>query len=645
MRSIVLQEETDIEGRTAWAAKKLQTLIQIADDGGTGALTLLLDELSEAVFVVDAARNLLLFNRQAESITGYARNEVLGRHCLTGVKCARCLERCGIFDRGQIRGVPIDLIRRDGKTVKVIKNASVLRNQAGEVIGAIEMFRPARPDRAPPDYGEIARRDSPLYSEAATWEGLGILMSSLGRAFLVLDEQFVIERTSATVAQLVGMAPDALVGRLAADVLGIELCAPDSPFRAGLAHGARREGWRAMLQRADGTKQPVSISGAPLAEDPAAENNEGSPARFLVIIRPQARRDESVDASGKTEEFEGMVARSPAMHRVFQLVDHLHDNDASVLITGESGTGKELVARSIHARSIRANRPFVAINCGALPDALLESELFGHARGAFTGAIRDKPGRFEVADDGTVFLDEIGDLPLPLQVKLLRVLEAKTYERVGETRTRELRARVVAATHRNLSQLVDAGLFREDLFYRLNVVPIVVPPLRERREDIEVLIFFLLDKIGRRRSRSLRLSPSAIRALMTHHWPGNVRQLENALEYATALCGGQTIHKEDLPTEIITTPRPPDTGPRLRRPALAPAPAPTAVLPPPPARPAPRLPAPSHDAALIEDGRYPTRDQVLAALEACRYRRGEAAARLGVSRTTLWRRMRVLGLE
>jgi transcriptional regulator with PAS, ATPase and Fis domain len=363
------------------------------------------------------------------------------------------------------------------------------------------------------------------------------------------------------------------------------------------------------------------------------------------MIRPEAAADRAAGTVDDLVEFEGMVARSPAMQRVFSLIEQLADNDASVLITGESGTGKELVARAVHARSSRANRPFVAVNCGALPADLLESELFGHVRGSFTGAVRDKAGRFEVAQDGTVFLDEIGDMPLPLQVKLLRVLQERTFERVGETQPRPFRARIVTATNQDLVGLVADKRFRQDLFYRLNVVPIALPPLRARREDLDALIRHLLEKIGQRRSRARQLSPAAMRALLSYDWPGNVRQLENALEYATAVCEGQTIHREDLPAEIIAASE--ARQPARTRPEPAPAELGQAATEagadgakPDEPESVPSTPA----TARAPLGRYPTAADIVDALRQSRHRRGAAAKLLGVSRTTLWRRMREEGL-
>ena len=328
---------------------------------------------------------------------------------------------------------------------------------------------------------------------------------------------------------------------------------------------------------------------------------------YVIVLRPAEE-----DHAARSSPFPGLIGRSPAMERVFRLVENLEHSEATVLLTGESGTGKEIVARAIHARSPRRGGPFVAVNCGALPGELLESELFGHVRGAFTGAVRDRVGRFEAAAGGTLFLDEVGDLPLPLQVKLLRVLQERTFERVGESRTRTTDARIVAATNVDLRRAVHDGRFREDLYYRLRVVPIEIPPLRARREDIEPLATYLLARVGARQGRALRFSPDALRLMLDHGWPGNVRELENALEYAVAVCKGQTILPEDLPTEIGEL----------------------HVLGAPPAPVAPRADAEAIDAARIRG-----------ALEACRWRRHEAARVLGISRTTLWRHMRELGLD
>jgi len=262
-----------------------------------------------------------------------------------------------------------------------------------------------------------------------------------------------------------------------------------------------------------------------------------------------------------------------------------------------------VLARAIHANSTRRGGRFLGVNCAALPGELLEAELFGHVRGAFTGAVRDRVGRFEMANGGTLFLDEIGDMPLLLQAKLLRVLQERTFERVGESVPRSTDARIVAATNVDLRRAIADGRFREDLYYRLRVVPIELPPLRTRREDIEPLARYLLSRVAARHGREVRFAPDGIRAMLRYAWPGNVRELENAIEYAIAVVRGQTIHAEDLPLEV-------------NEPA-----APVAV-------------ARTEDATSIRE-----------TLDAHKWNREETARALGISRTTLWRKMREAGLS
>jgi len=248
----------------------------------------------------------------------------------------------------------------------------------------------------------------------------------------------------------------------------------------------------------------------------------------------------------------GVVAESQAMRRIFDLVARVAASDATVLVTGESGTGKELVARLLHAQGARAKGPLVAVNAAALPEGLLESELFGHARGAFTGAVRERRGRFEEADGGTLFLDEVGEMPPALQVRLLRVLQEREIVRVGENTTRRVDVRVVAATNKDLVEEVKAGRFREDLFYRLQVVPIHLPPLRERLEDVAPLAERLAAQAATRHGRpGVRVSREALEALRAHRWPGNVRELANAIERAVILCRDDVVRVSDLPDAVL----------------------------------------------------------------------------------------------
>ncbi|NOY44208.1 MAG: sigma-54-dependent Fis family transcriptional regulator [Deltaproteobacteria bacterium] len=267
-----------------------------------------------------------------------------------------------------------------------------------------------------------------------------------------------------------------------------------------------------------------------------------------VRLKQEVRRSEGVDR---------IVGDSPAMQAVYRLIEKVADSDASVLITGESGTGKELVARAIHRQSRRADRPFVAVNCAAIPRELLESELFGHRKGAFTGAIRDKKGRFEEAAGGTIFLDEIGEMPLDLQPKILRALQEREITPVGSNEVIRVDARVVAATNRDLEAEIEEGRFREDLYYRLAVVPIHMPSLRERPEDVPLLVAHFLKKLAP--GKTIRVTPEALDALQRYPWKGNVRELENTIERLLVLRDSDTIELEDLPEKI----RVPDQDPGL----------------------------------------------------------------------------------
>jgi DNA-binding NtrC family response regulator len=280
----------------------------------------------------------------------------------------------------------------------------------------------------------------------------------------------------------------------------------------------------------------------------------------LVVARALERRRlrEQADTLRREREgvhsFHNLVGKSAAMREVYQLLEQASQLDITVLITGETGTGKELAARAVHYHSARKERRFVAVNCGALPAELVESELFGHARGAFTGAAGAKPGLFEEANGGTIFLDEIGDLPLPVQVKLNRALQEKEIRRVGDNQATRVDVRVIAATHRDLKAEVAAGRFREDLFYRLHVFPVRLPPLRDRRDDIPLLSGHFLEKhASALRKEIASFEPDALRALAGYPWPGNVRELENAIERAVAVARGSTIGVKDLPPEVRGT--------------------------------------------------------------------------------------------
>ena len=336
------------------------------------------------------------------------------------------------------------------------------------------------------------------------------------------------------------------------------------------------------------------------------------------------------------DPFRSIVGTSHRIRRIFRLVSKVARTDSTVLLIGESGTGKELIARSLHLQSRRANGPFVPVNVGALPESLIESELFGYARGAFTGATIDRPGLVEAADGGTLFLDEIGDMPLTSQAKLLRTLESNEVRRLGETTTRLVDVRVIAATHRDLQRMAAEGRFREDLYYRLNVVQIDLPPLRERREDIGLLASYFLDRIALREGRNLRFSPAAAALLERYDFPGNVRELENAVEHAFAVAEGDTVLPDDLPGPVRAPRLLPQTLPGGDSGSpVAPAPEPAAAA-------VAAIAATAREAWSIAQIEKEHIQRVLA-------RHGgnttAAAKQLGISRTTLWRKLREYGLR
>lgn len=323
------------------------------------------------------------------------------------------------------------------------------------------------------------------------------------------------------------------------------------------------------------------------------------------------------------------IGESQSVLRLLDLIARVARTDSTLLITGESGTGKERIARMIHDRSPRVRLPFIPVNCGAIPEGLIESELFGHEKGAFTGAISQRSGRFELAEGGTLFLDEIGELPLNLQVKLLRVLQEKAYERVGGSHPRKANVRILAATHRNLERMVRESAFREDLFYRISVIPIEIPPLRDRIEDIPILIRFFVERwVDEARGETVRFSDDALEALCRYHWPGNIRELENLVERFLVLKSGESVCQEDLPEKVlcqIANPFPAD--PVLSAPASSEAKA-ERFLPEPPFLDGNGINLPGYLLNL-------ERDLIEKALDRFGGNKTRASAFLGINRTTL----------
>ncbi|ADN02457.1 sigma-54 interaction domain-containing protein [Spirochaeta thermophila] len=377
--------------------------------------------------------------------------------------------------------------------------------------------------------------------EGFTFETLDLL-NTLPDGLFVVDEAWRIVYFNETAAEITGVSREEAEGRPCWEVFRSSMCEGGCPLREAMRRGAPVRERSGYIVSAEGERIPVVVSSQVVL------HSEGGMRWGVELFRPVGEGGtDGADPAG-----DELLTRSPAMKPVVELLPEVARTEAVVLITGETGTGKEVVAKAIHRLSPRREGPFVPVHCAGLPESLLEAELFGYKRGAFTGADRDKPGRFALARGGTLFLDEIGELPLHLQVKLLRVLQDRMYEPVGGLRPEKLDARILAATHRDLEEEVKAGRFREDLYYRLNVVRIHLPPLRERREDILLLAEAFLARFTGVYGRDIRgFSPEVVEVFLRYSWPGNVRQLEHVVERAVIVCHEEFIRLEHLPEELV----------------------------------------------------------------------------------------------
>ena len=361
--------------------------------------------------------------------------------------------------------------------------------------------------------------------------------------------------------EITGVPAAEALGRPCCEVFRANVCESACVLKHTLETGKRVMNRGIAILRADGKEIPISVSTALLKDENGAVIGGVETFRDLSLVEELRREIHRQYRLGD------IISKSPLMQKIFGLLPEIALSDSTVMIEGESGTGKELVARALHHLSRRAKGPFVAVNCGALPDTLLESELFGHTAGAFTDARRDRLGRFALAEKGTLFLDEIGDISPALQVRLLRVLEEKAFMPLGSSKSLKADVRIVTATHRDLAKLLEEGAFRRDLYYRINVVKLTLPRLAERKEDIPLLTQHFIERFNRLKEKKIvGLSHAALSLFMHHNWPGNVRELENAIEYAFILCPSGLIQPQHLPEHLRPEyqPGPPLTGLTLR---------------------------------------------------------------------------------
>lgn len=372
-----------------------------------------------------------------------------------------------------------------------------------------------------------------------------VILDSVNEGVFTVDQEWRITTFNAAAERITGISRKEAIGSRCCDVFRADICEKSCALRSTMTSGIPVINATAHIINRQGGRIPIRISTALL------EDNAGAVIGGVETFQDLSQLEQLRKELQGRYTFEDIVGRSPAMMRLFEVVPLVAESDSTVLIEGPSGTGKELFARAIHNLSKRKKKPFVAVNCAALPDTLLESELFGYKAGAFTDAKRDKPGRFSLANGGTIFLDEIGDISKALQVKLLRVLQERTIEPLGSVQPVAVDVRVIAATNRVLLDEVRAGRFREDLFYRIRVVHLELPELRNRREDIPLLVEFLVAKFNRLQGRIIAgVSDDVMARLMEYEYPGNVRELENIIEQAFVLCRGGMIEVCHLPPEL-----------------------------------------------------------------------------------------------
>jgi PAS domain S-box-containing protein len=373
-----------------------------------------------------------------------------------------------------------------------------------------------------------------------------LILDSLEEGVFTVDLNWRITSFNRAAEKITGIPRAGALGRHCFEVFRADVCESGCGLRRTIETQSPLSNMPVHIYRADKKRIPINVSTTLLRDA------EGRVVGGVETFQDISAIKELQKALRRQHSFEDIVSKNPRMSKIFSLLPRVAESGSTVLIEGASGTGKELIARAIHHHSPHRGGPFIAVNCGALPDTLIEAELFGYKAGAFTDARRDKPGRFALAQDGTVFLDEIGDIAPAVQVRLLRVLQQRVYEPLGSGKSVATNARVIAATHRRLEELVKAEKFRDDLYFRINVFKILLPPLSERREDIPLLVDHFIERFNHQKGRGVTgISREAMAAIMLHDWPGNVRELENAIEHAFVLCRQNLIRLDDLPEHLV----------------------------------------------------------------------------------------------
>jgi PAS domain S-box-containing protein len=500
---------------------------------------LIFDAVADGVFTVDPDGRITSFNKAAERITGFSEKNVLGKICSEVLLASKSFQSCPLHTCMQEKITILDkelfIIGKDGYSIPVSVSVAPFIGHKGDILGGVQSFR----------------NNTNQLQKA-------LILDSVADGVFTVDRDWRITSFNLSAELITGWNRESAIGQYCSDVFCSSICGKNCAIAESLYTGLPVANRTITIKNRNGKKVSVSISAAPLID------HDGN-----VLGGVETFRDLSIEMSLRQQltgkyTFDQIISKSPSMQRIFQIMPEISKSESNVLILGESGTGKELVANAIFNASARNDKPFIVVNCGALPDTLLESELFGYKAGAFTDARKDKIGRFAAAEGGTIFLDEIGDIPHSLQVKLLRVLQQKVYEPLGSNTPMKADVRIIAATNKNLLERVNLGEFRDDLYYRLNVVNIMLPPLRERLEDIPLLLEHFVKKFRAEKQKDIvGVNDEVISLLMKYNYPGNIRELENIIEYGFILCPGGYIQVEHLPEAFCEHDKQLDSPPLL----------------------------------------------------------------------------------
>jgi PAS domain S-box-containing protein len=556
----------------------------------------ILDELNIGAFTVDLDHRITAINLCAQALIGLRADEVMRRDCrevFTGVPCmVNCIISRG---NGSANRSTVHVTDEEKQEHLITRMATPIRDARGNLTGCLTILQ---------DHSPISDLIDRLRYEERSMKNI---LDSLDVGVFTTNRGGLITFFNTAAERISGYDRTTLLGRPCKEIFASSNGGADaSPVETAIRKNTIFHGMEGHLLESGGGIIPIRANYAALHDE------RDIVVGGLVTFQDMTLVHQLNQAIRGHYTCRDMIGKSPPMQKIFAMIPAVAASDATVLIQGATGTGKDILAKIIHDAGPRASKPWVKINCAAIPDSLIESEIFGYVKGAFTGADRDKPGRFQEADGGTIFLDEIGDLPLTLQAKLLRVLEEKVFYPLGSRRTRKVDVRIISATNRRLEQLVKNGQFREDLFYRLKVLRIDLPPIEKRRGDLPLLIRHILRKLcAARGDPPPAISNRAMAILLNYRYPGNVRELENILEHALILCARGTIRRSHLPEDLVAASKTPPLSETLDD-----------------------MPAAFENEAA----------RIAAALTKFYGHRGRTAESLGIDRTTLWRKMKRYGL-